>query len=659
MKRRILNVLIGLLTLFIVFGCGGGGGSSSGSSEPVSSSGDVFEFSADSLSFSYSIGEPAPESQILTVWFGGASRVDAGFPPGVSEPLWLNFAKVDPYDNSSPVAIRFSLDTASVTAGNHSTIVRFVAYNFNGDFIGHRDLPINCVIYNQLGVDSPELSFSHIDGSPTAPAAQSLSIYGVDLSWTASVDQSWVRVSESSGTAPTTLEVDVDPTGLSTGNHSATLTLTDTISGHIQDVTVNLVVEPQMLLVEDNGVAFTSFPTAPSALSYSVLVYEEAGSPANWTADTAASWLSVTPNGVTGDSLVLSADPYGLAEDTIHYATVTVSSGDPSISNTETISVGFYVSSTDPAVSELPYRGKAIAADPIRPYVYVADDTVWYGDDEAVIDIINIYTGATEGTIIAGRDITAMVASSDGKMLYLADGHDSSIVPVLLDTQTAGSKWTGSALNIYGRLEYARFNGKGFIITSGRQIFDATDGSLDATIGYPMFYYIVMAASQRNSSFYATETGLSGYSFDLSRYTCRYSFINNSLNIERTHIASYPSMAARDIAVNKDGSKIYMAAGPLHVFLFDGEHLTESTTLSGRTLDVGLDERLLAGVDVFYTNNVDPDLVTYGPDDTPGPDYTLIGEITGPHCLSGDGLQMIFLTESYSSSYLTVTSISP
>jgi hypothetical protein len=663
LKNSVFSVLkwalVGLLSISILNGCGGGGGGSD-SSEPTSSSGDIFTFSEDSLAFSYSLSEPEPESQILNVGFGSANRVEVGYPPGVPAPAWLNVAKVDTDDNSSPVDIRFSLETTELTEGNHSTVVRFVAYDLAGEVTGHKDLPVTCVVYNQLGLGTSELFFTHTSGSPTTPESQFVSIYGGGLTWTASADQPWVVLTDTSGTAPSSLEVNVNPDGLSAGNHSASITVINPDDGQTEEVTVDLTIETQKLLVGDNGVAFSSFPAAPSALTYSVRVFEDAGASINWTASTLASWLDVTPSGVTGDSLTLTADPSGLAEDTIHYATVTVSSSDPSISNTETITVGFYVSSTDPAVTELLYHGKAIAADPIRPYVYVADASTIYGDDEAVIDIINIYTGTTVGTITAGRDISAMTASSDGQTLYVADGHDSTIVPIALDTLTPGAKWAGSDLNLYGKLVYTRFNGKGFVITSGRQIFDAADGALDATIGYPMSYFITMAASQENSSFYVSETGLSGYSYDLARYVGRYSAVNDSLSIGRTHMATYYTYIAKDIAVNKDGSKIYLASGTsasghLRSFLFDNVSLTESTPLSGGTLTVetGLDERLFAGV------SDEPDLLSFDTDNTPGPTYTLPGTVSGPHCLSGDGLQIIHLTSASYDHYLAITPTTP
>ena len=63
------------------------------------------------------------------------------------------------------------------------------------------------------------------------PANQSISITntgGGTLNWTASSNQSWLTVSPTSGTAPSTLTASASITGLAAGTYNATITLTAT-----------------------------------------------------------------------------------------------------------------------------------------------------------------------------------------------------------------------------------------------------------------------------------------------------------------------------------------------------------------------------------------------------------------------------------------------
>ena len=71
------------------------------------------------------------------------------------------------------------------------------------------------------------LSFSAFLGLPNPPS-QTVSVYnqgsGV-ISWTTSSNATWLTVSPNSGSTPATLNVSVNPSGLTAGNYSATLTI--------------------------------------------------------------------------------------------------------------------------------------------------------------------------------------------------------------------------------------------------------------------------------------------------------------------------------------------------------------------------------------------------------------------------------------------------
>lgn len=654
------------LSILLVFGCGGGGGGTgSSSNSSVSSGGDTIEFSDDTLNFNYSMNGPEPAAQIITVWFGGANYLEYGYPPGVEIPDWLHLRKVDPYDNNSPIELEVSVSAPALSAGTHQGTLRFVTSGIDRIPTGYKDLRVTCTVYNKLGLDKSELSFSHTNSSSSSPANQLVSIIGSGKAWSASADQSWVVLSATSGVSPSSLEIGVNPSWLSVGNHPATVTVRDNASGQSETLTLNLAVEPHRLFVGDNGVAFSSFPTSRSALARTVKVAENASRTTSWTASSNQSWLTVTPSGVTDGPLTLNADPSGLTADSIHYAKVTVSSADTTIANDEVIEVGFYVASADPAVTELSNTGTNIVADPVRPYAYVTYGGVSSGSERTNVDVFNIYTGVKIASVVAGTNLGAMTISSDGKTLYVVDAGDQyavdeSIIPISLDALTVGNKWQAEDLSSYVRLEYTRFNGRGVILTSGRQVFDALDGTLAATIGYPISYYIVTAASQNNDSFYVMETGLSGYSFELYRIVGSYSTINGTLSLTRTHWIETPA-TPRDMAVDADGSRIYLAG--VGTFTFNGDNIVSGTELTnpyGLTVETGPTNKLYVGIEYDPAGTVDAQ--SYTTNGEAEGSYTLSGELTrGQLRISGDGLRMLTLSKSSYSymSYLSFIAIEP
>jgi hypothetical protein len=633
------------IALCVLVGCGGSssgdidnGGGGGGDSSAVS-------LSVSEVNFNYAMGGPAPPEQTVNVSFSGPV-LEIGYPPGVSVPNWLSVSREGEFAEN-PMDINLSVKRYTVTAGNHQTVLRFVAKHLDGSVIGYRDLKVTCAASNQLSFEETELNFTHTYAAVDDPAGQSVTIFGDDIQWVAEADQSWVVLGDTNGTAPGSLSIGVHPTGLATGNHAAVVTLRDPSSGQSATLAVNLTVEPHRLLVGDNGVALTSFPTAPSALSRTVTVTDNADVATPWSASSDQAWLTVTASGYTDGPLTLTADPAGLTAGEIHYATVTVGSGDASISNTEKINVGLYVADSDPVVTELPSAG-GVVADPVRPYVYACST--------GSISVFNIYTGENLGQLFAGTKLYAETISSDGGTLYVYDDNDKAIVPIDLHTWTAGAEWPGIDLAYYCRLSYARFNGRGVVLTNKRQVFDAVDGTLVATFTSSSNYDVVMAACPNHSSFYAIDTGLSGSSFDLIRHVGHYSVINDTFSVTPTHHIATPFLAGTDIAVNKDETKIYLSPG-VRSFVFDGAGLAEGTEfthpLGPPRVAVGPDSKLYVGV-----RDESSDIFRYDTNDTPDGAYSVPGDFYS-FAISGDGLRLIAVSGDSHSGYWSFIAIAP
>ncbi len=653
MKRTLLDLLTlaisCLLAISFITSCGGGGGGGGDAGlDP-----DAVSLSTSALSFTHSMAEPPPPSQTVTAWFGGAAYFEVGYPPGVSVPAWLTIRQADSSDDSSPIDFEFSINQYTITSGTHQTTVRFVASDLLRDPIGYRDLRITCVVTNALGLGESEIDFMHTVSETEGPENQSVSLLGENISWTAVADQSWVELTTTSGTTPDSLDIGVTPDGLGPGLYTSTITVRDTTSGQTETLAVILAIEPHQIWVGNNGVAFASFPTAPSVLSHTVKVVDNTGVPSPWSAVSDQAWLDATASGTTDGALTLTADPSGLPTDQIHFATVTVDSSDPNITNTDQIRVGFYVAGSDPAVTELNIEGSYLAPDPIRPYVYMT-----FG---STLDVFNIYTGEKVDSITADASLARMTISTDGTTLYAHASYDKDIVLVDLDTYTISGKWIdiGDVILRDTRLAYTRFNGKGALVVGNRTILDADDGSLAATFWDGLNYDIVMAASHDDSSFYAIETGLTGASFELNRYVGHYSYMFDTFKVTLTNqISTY--FTTRSIAVNEAGTKIYLT-DTLRNYVFNGDSLAEGNALAdpdGLGLAVGPTGKVYVPK---YGWGLSTSVIhSFNADDSVGDTYTVSGDLSTREIqISGDGLRLLSLSEDRFSNFLNFTPVTP
>ena len=185
---------------------------------------------------------------------------------------------------------------------------------------------------------------------------------------------------------------------------------------------------------------------------------------------------------------MLTADPTGLATDNLYLDTVTITSPDASVENTEKVRVGLWVGSTTPTPTitiNTPYA--EVAADPIRPYAYVA------GTGSA-IQIYNVYTGLLVDTIPGvAAQVGAMTISHDGSTLYAVDTSNFKIVPANLDTRAVGAPWSPTSLPLF--LDYTRANGTELVLSGNGQIFNAKTGTAFTSRFDGGYYgYVVVAA---------------------------------------------------------------------------------------------------------------------------------------------------------------------
>lgn len=461
----------------------------------------------------------------------------------------------------------------------------------------------------------------------TTPITTQVRLTGQNVTWQAASDQSWARAVPASGTSPSEITVEVDPTGLPEGRHIAEITVSDTVYNQQVRLPVELTLEPRRITVGETGVSFSRFPGS-SILERDIMVSENAGEPLGWTAQSSASWLSVTPSGETGWVLTLRADPSGLASDTVHTARVEVRATDPAVANTETIEVGLWVGTTDPEpLIDIDLLHRHIIADPVRPYVYVSKGSS--GD----VDIINIYTGEVAGVIedVAANSYT-MAITPDGRRLFVVDANNSVLVPVDLANRTVLPAWPAGG---YSSMAVGRVDGKTILFTGSGHTYDLDTGTRFVNPDSQKFIQGVnsVAVSRNGERVCQINRGLSPYS--LYCFDTSYSYLEGGrLIVEMNgNVAHGVGSNGQDVALSNDGSRVFAASGAPYEFLvFDSKTLQQV-------------QRLPADP---YPNNAEVDLndVFYGGIRGSGVNdiwaYDSLGNLRGTYGSSGDGSESIF-----------------
>lgn len=613
--------------------------------------------SSASLEFAGINGDSiAPQSVDVALSHGGIEAWTAS-----ANATWLVLDKVS---GSTPDAISVSVDPSVVplASGDYNGTI-----TINSSSGGYT---LNETIDVSLSLTAPTLSLSPAtltiggdDGLDESSQEFSISLNTGSNSypWSISLDDggdAWLSADKSSGNASATTDtvsLDADRRSVVGGTYTGTATVTTIVNGDTvsTDLPITFNLEAHKLFVADNGVAFTSTPSI-SKLSRSLTVTDTLGKTGTWSASADQSWLSVTVSGNAGDDLVLTANPASLTADMIHYATVTVSSSDATIENTESIRVGLWVGSSDPNSSDsLSLTYSNVITDPIRPYLYVHDG----GTD---IDVYHVFSGALVTTISAvAAQLGDMTVSSDGATLYAADLTNKTIVPVNLENYAIAASWALSGSVSTLRLAYTRTKASTMVMAGNGRVYDATSGS-EMTASFVSGAHL--SVSRDGSTLCAVNAGVSPYT--LTCYQLDYTALNGGVfeaNNSVSHRASGGSYGAgssgQDVAVSADGSRVYVASGAPYSFIgydYDGSVITEAQNLPGdaypNNIEIGNDDLIYAGASVWYGNHAtgDDDVWVYNAGGVAQSSYYLSASaknlLARQLVVSADGSRMIVLT---------------
>jgi len=190
--------------------------------------GPALQLGAPSLAFAFQIGQPPPLSQTVTV-NSASGQVSYTVAVQTSTPQqWLT---ASPANGVAPGNFVVSVNTTSLTAGTYTGSISVTP---SGATSIPQTIPVTLVVSSTaLLVLSPSnLTFSATAGS-AASSFQNAAVTSTDgtqlgfsVAISTSTGLSWLLVNTSSATTPANLSVSANPSGLSVGTYTGTVTIT-------------------------------------------------------------------------------------------------------------------------------------------------------------------------------------------------------------------------------------------------------------------------------------------------------------------------------------------------------------------------------------------------------------------------------------------------
>lgn len=413
--------------------------------------------------------------------------------------------------------------------------------------------------------------------------------------------------------AGTTIQVSGDRTGLVGGTYLARVQIAATVGSIVVtgEVPVTFNVEANRIVVGASGVGFSSSP-AGSVLTRAVTVFDSLGrTDVPWQATSDEPWLTVTPSGVTGGALTLTAAPSGLPTDSTQFATVTVRSSDTSVENTETIRVGLYVASAAPVDLSLSVPTLTLAASPVEPIVFVANG----GTD---VTGYNVYTGVADRTFAGvATEAGPMVMSGDGQYLFVYDWSNQQVSQLDAATGALVHQYSSTTLSPYGGgMAYVRPDGHAMIITPSSRAYDVATGIEYDNAELPGVTSAVSLETSPDNSKLITDQG--------NVYNIVRSALNGGeLNVALIFNTGTTPGTAGQACISADGLMAYTASGmngTASPYDFLGTSLAThqvTQTLHGQEIPDAIacvwNGLIVGGTDVSYGST---DVFVYGPTGT-------------------------------------------
>ena len=254
---------------------------------------------------------------------------------------------------------------------------------------------------------------------------------------------SWLAVSPTQGSTPTTLTAIITSSGLAIGQYMGTIAITPS-SGTPQNVTITLnVIAPAALSATPAPLAF-NYQQAGSLPGNQTVTVSSSGGSLNIAASastlTGGTWLNVSPpNSVTPANLAVSVSPVGLGAGT-YSGTITIAASDAAIAAL-TIPVTLTVAQAAPTLTALT-NGASFAPGPVAPGEIV---TIFgSGMGPSTLATLHITEAGTIDSTLAGTQV--FFDGYAAPLIYSSSTAVSAIVPY----EIAGSSTTSVMIQFQG-----------------------------------------------------------------------------------------------------------------------------------------------------------------------------------------------------------------
>ena len=561
----------------------------------------VLAFDVESLGFAGINGAPI-DSSGATLTMNNAQPVDWNATASVD---WIVLGSAT---GTAPSTLTISVDpsVSQLASGSHVGTVT-VTGSFDGVSVSDTLSVTLDLTMAELTVDQSTITLGGDYGLDFSSSAVTISLNtGANTyPWSAELDSTgnWLVTDMSSGSSVDgeTVTLDADRSQMMQGVHSGSFDVTVQVNGDtlMASVPVTLNLSAHMLVPSDVGLAFTKTPFI-SVLGATLSVSDTYGlTDTPWSASSDQTWLSVSGSGTTSDTLTVTAEPAGLAIDSIHYATVTLTSANVAIENSPKIEVALWNGASDPAVVTSGVSYSHVQSDPVRPFAYLHN-----GGDS--ITVINVYTGGVVATWSSiGTSLGEMTISDDGGDLYAVDTSNARVAVVSLETGAVKSTTLVGANTPH--LAYLRPAGHPILVTGDGQSYGALSGDSLGALGSTDSR--ILAASADGKNVCALNSGRSPWS--LTCHALAYSSMGNgaviataSKSISGGAIDSVGSNG-KDVALNIDGSRVYIASGAPYSFaVLDGTDLSYLYSRAGgaypNNVETTSDGKLVGAVSSWY-----------------------------------------------------------
>jgi Viral BACON domain len=311
------------LAIILLSACSGGGGEvgandSKGSSSSSSSSGSInHEVVASQSSLKFSLNHSGASRQTLTddITSSDIAFIEVTYAKGVSPVSWLNYDITGAIsETGAHYTLGVNVDSSELGTGDYATRLVVTTSAEDGEILFTKIVMVTLTVTDNLTFLQPSSEVVVPKGSlATEPVTKQLFLASPETVWTASTNQSWLRIRNSNGKGAAELEIIVDATSLAAGDYSANLTIKDANNPNnsaTQRITVH-VVEP-LIFSEASGTAqyINGIETGNETRSVSFT----ADSKTTWSAYSDQDWLSVeTTNGSGSGRLTLKIIPNALS----------------------------------------------------------------------------------------------------------------------------------------------------------------------------------------------------------------------------------------------------------------------------------------------------------------------------------------------------------